>query len=46
MQDAQLRDTIQARTIELIGHFVPLKAKGSSMWARVRFTTIRVPPCL
>ena len=28
MQDAQLRDTIQARTIELIGHFVPLKSQG------------------
>ena len=28
MHDAQLRDTIQARAIELIGHFVSLKAQG------------------
>jgi len=28
MHDTQLRDTIQARTVELIGHFVPLKAQG------------------
>lgn len=28
MYDAQLRDTIQTRTVELIGHFVPLKAQG------------------
>jgi len=28
MYDAQLRDTIQARAIELIGHFVPLKSQG------------------
>ena len=28
MYDAQLRDTIQTRTVELIGHFVPLKVQG------------------